>query len=222
MKRKWAVFHMDLENKSTKSIMEKHILDNFGYRVRIFIPYVSILSKTKGKKDIYENEPMLFNYGFMKLPMRLIYDRVTLKRIAKSTPGMVSWLKSQTNMFQAKKRRRVDNAEDFDDFSLLAIVKDDEIRHMREIEKKNRIYSNDELSSISVGDYVILRGFPFEGLPATILSINYNKITIMVQTSSFNGGLTLLLPFENVLVSSYSYKEEIKEQLVSENIIEKL
>ena len=125
-------------------------------------------------------------------------------------------------MFQAKKIRRVDNAEDFDDFSLLAIVKDDEIRHMREIEKKNRIYSNDELSSISVGDYVILRGFPFEGLPATILSINYNKRTIRVQTSSFNGGLTLLLPFENVLVSSYSYKEEIKEQLVSENIIEKL
>ena len=96
-------------------------------------------------------------------------------------PGMVSWLKSQTNMFQAKKRRRVDNAEDFDDFSLLAIVKDDEIRHMREIEKKNRIYSNDELSSISVGDYVILRGFPFEGLPATILSINYNKRTIGIR-----------------------------------------
>lgn len=222
MKKRWAVFHMDLEEKASKGTMEKYIFDNFGIKVRVYIPYVSILSKTQGKKDLYENEPLLFNYGFMKIPIELVYDRVRLKRIAKSTPGIVSWLKSQDNMFPAKKRKRVDNSEDFDDFSVVALVKTREIKHIREVEKKNRIYSNDELSSVSVGDYVILRGYPFEGVAASILSINYNKKKVRVQTHCLNGGLTLSLSFENVLISSYSYKLDNKDKTIPDSLMKKL
>lgn len=38
--------------------------------------------------------------------------------------------------------------------------------------KANKIFSADDITRVAIGDYVVLRGYPFEGIPAILLENN--------------------------------------------------
>ena len=129
-----------IDRKTWKYINED--LSSRGYkRIKAYIPTVQILKKTKEGKNYYDEVPLLFNYGFIKMKSEKAFDRNFLNKLKKNIPGILNWMKSPENLFPKKKRARIDNAEDFDDFSLVATVSRKQIRYYKQISKRNNIFS---------------------------------------------------------------------------------
>lgn len=212
---RWVLFHLD--SKYYKSI-NKELKDKGFKHIKAVIPTLSILKKRQKGKDIYEEVPILFNYGFIKMPTEKAFSRVFLNKLRKSIMGIHSFVKSTETMHSRKKRARIDNAEDFDDFSIVATVDYKDVRRFRRLSKKNSIYTVEELSNIPIGSYVMLRGYPFEGIPATVLEVNLSTRRIKVLLYPEGGNMKVDVPLENVVYSIYHNYDESK--LYANNTLE--
>ena len=171
----YCIFY--LEKKYYQNTQEQ--LQEAGFhRLKAIIPMVKILKKTiKGKMQFVE-EPVLFNYGFIKMPSEFAYDK--------------------------KKRARIDNAEDWDDFSLVATCPRKDVRRFLKISRENQQYSLDDFVKVTPGTFVQLKGYPYEGMSAKVKKVDHNTRTIELDMVTLMGGsLTLTLPFDNVIYSVY-------------------
>ena len=106
-------------------------------------------------------------------------------------------------MHQRKIKARIQNAEDWDDFSIVATVSRKEIRRLKRLSKENKVYSKYDIAQLTVGSYIVLRGDPFDGVQATVLEINLNTQNVKVKLFPNGGEIEIWLPFENVLYSTY-------------------
>lgn len=184
-----------------------------GYNnAKAIIPTVSILKKSRKGKNEYEDVPLLFNYGFLRLTPDRAYDRYYLNKLKKNIPGILSFMKSLDSR-PKRKRLRVDNAEDFDDYSIVATVTKEEVKKYRRMSRMNKIYSAADITRVGVGDFVVLRGYPFEGIPALLLDSNLNtKVMLVKLYPETTGSLEIEVPMENVLYSAYHESDEYQLQ----------
>lgn len=191
-----------LDRKYWRTINED--LEELGYkRMKCYVPTVSIIRKTKQGKNTYEDVPMLFNYGFVKMETTKAYNRQLLRDLKKQIPGINGWMLSLESMHPKRLRRRVDT-EDFDDFSKVAIISKEEFKHYKRLSKKNKVYSLEDITRVPIGSYITLRGYPFKGLGARLDDISYINHTASVTI--FPGGeaeLRMQLPLDNILYSIY-------------------
>lgn len=146
---------------------------------------------------------MLFSYGFIRMRKEKAFSRVFLHRLKKAIPGIHSWVKSPETMHPRKIKARIQNAEDWDDFSIVATVSRKEIRRLKRLSKENKVYSKYDIAQLTVGSYIVLRGYPFDGVQATVLEINLNTQNVKVKLFPNGGEIEIWLPFENVLYSTY-------------------
>ena len=199
--RTYAIFY--LKNKYYQGI--NHKLEELGLspKIKAIIPTLNILKRNSRGKMLFENVPILFNYGFMKMPVELAYSRTFLNTLRKKIPGIRSWLKDTETIFSRKKRKRIDNAEDWDDFSKVATVKRDVVRRFIKLAKANKQYSVEELMSLKIGDYITLNNYPYEGVDATVLSIDYNAKMVEVVMYPEYGKLITKLPFDDIFYTIY-------------------
>lgn len=196
-----------IDRKTWKYINED--LSSRGYkRIKAYIPTVQILKKTKEGKNYYDEVPLLFNYGFIKMKSEKAFDRNFLNKLKKNIPGILNWMKSPENLFPKKKRARIDNAEDFDDFSIVATISRKQIRYYKQISKRNNIFSLESITSLKIGDYITLRGYPFEGIGAVVDEISLVTKTVTVTIYSGKGSINIQLPMDNVLYSVYNNYDE--------------
>ena len=172
-------------------------------KIKAIIPTVNILKKTVKGKPIYEKVPILFSYGFIKMPLARAYSREYLNRMKREIPGIRGWVKSTETLHPRKKKLRVDNMDIFDDFSIVATATRKEIRHLKRLSKDNKRFSIDNLN-LKVGDYLVLRGYPFEGVDANILDINHTTKKVKLLLYPENGKMEISLPFDNVIYSVYN------------------
>ena len=181
-----------------------------GYKdIKCFVPTLTMVKKTyRGQKKEVEEVPMLFNYGFIRMRSEVAYNRNFLFHLKREIPGIVSFLKSLDSMHVKKKRRRVDNAEDWDDFSKVATVTKKEFRHYMRLSRANQVFSLDEVM-VNVGDFVVMRGYPLDGMPAKVLDFNYPNKTAIVEIYPGEGSvLSMQIPLENILYSPYEHYQE--------------
>lgn len=196
----WCICHVD--TKLYTQIEAE--LKMQGYDdIRVYVPTVSILKKRSKGKDIYVEVPMLFSYGFIRMTKERAFSRVFLHQLKKKISGIYSWVKSPETMHERKKKLRIQNAEDWDDFSIVATVPRSDIRRFKKLSQENRVYSKYDIAQLSIGDYIVLKGYPFDGVQATVLDINLNRKEIKVKLFPNGGEIEIWLPFENVLYSIY-------------------
>lgn len=180
-----------------------------GYNdIKAYIPTVKILKKVKGNTNVFEEIPLLFNYGFIKMRTDKAFDRQFLLKLKKEIPGIMNWLKSLETIFPKKKKARIDNYEDFDDFSIVATVSKKEYLYYKKLSKRNTIYSSNDIVNLTVGSYVILRGYPFEGIPAKVLEVNLLLKKVNVALYPDRGSLEIQISFDNILYSIYNDYDE--------------
>lgn len=196
----WTVCHID--NKLYPMI-ESELMKR-GYKdIRVYVPTISLLKKRSKGKDVYEDVPMLFSYGFIRMPQEKAYSRTFLHRLKKEIPGIHSWVKSLETMHKRKLKRRIDNPEDWDDFSIVAMVPRSEIRRFKKISKENKVYSKYDIAQLELGSYIVLRGYPFEGIQATVKEISLVRKEVKVMLFPQGGTMEVWLPFDNALYSVY-------------------
>lgn len=200
MKNVYCIFY--IERKFYRTINEE--LKAKGYKgIRAIVPEVKILKKAIKGKTYYEEVPVLFNYGFMRMPVELAYSRTFLRKLRKDIMGIRTWLKSTQTMFPKKKRRRIDNAEDWDDFSMVATCPRSEVKRFRKISRANRKYSLEDISKLKPHDYVVLNIYPYEGVDATIKKVNRADKTVTLNLYPNMGTMEVTIPLDHVLYSIY-------------------
>lgn len=186
-------------------------LKSRGYKnVKAIIPTISVLKKSRKGNNEYDDVPLLFNYGFLRMKPEKAFDRYYLNKLKRDIPGILSFLKS-LDYRPKRKRLRVDNAEDFDDYSVVATITKEEVKKYRKMSKANKIFSADDITRVAIGDYVVLRGYPFEGIPAILLENNLTTKMMLVRLyPEMDGSLEIEVPRENVLYSAYHESDEHK------------
>lgn len=203
----YCIFRLD--RKFYKRI-NKDLISRGYKHVKAIVPTISVLKKSRKGKNEYEDVPLLFNYGFIRMRSDKAFDRYYLNKIKRDIPGILSFMKSLDHK-PKRKRLRIDNAEDFDDYSVVATISRDEVIRYKHMAKANKIYSVDDITRVGIGDYVILRGYPFEGIPAILLESNLNTKKMLVKLyPETDGNLEIEVPMENVLYSAYHESDEYK------------
>jgi len=178
-------------------------LKSRGYKnVKAIIPTISVLKKSRKGNNEYNDVPLLFNYGFLRMKPEKAFDRYYLNKLKRDIPGILSFLKS-LDYRPKRKRLRVDNAEDFDDFSLVATCSRKEVRRFKRIARENKKFSVDDLVNVKPGDYLVLRGYPYEGVDATVLEVDHLCKRVKVLIYPEMGRMEVWLPFDNVIYSVY-------------------
>lgn len=186
-------------------------LSKRGYKgIKAYIPYVNVLKSTRAGKNVYTEVPLLFHYGFIKMKTEKAYDRQFLKRLRKDIPGIMGWMYSPETMHERKKRVRIDESYTFDDFSMVATVSREEVKYYKDLSKRNQIFSRDDIVNLKIGDYINLRGYPFEGIGAQVEEVNLSTKMIKVILYPNNGSLVVSLPLDNILYSIYNDYDENK------------
>lgn len=196
----YCIFY--IERKYSHRINQE--LKEKGYdQLKAIIPTVKVLKKTIKGKMVFEEVPVLFNYGFMRMPTEFAFSRPFLNKLKRNISGIRTWLKNTETMHQRKKKVRIDNSEDFDDFSLVATCSRKDVRRFKRMAKENKKFSVDDLMNVSIGDYIVLKGYPYEGIDATVLEVDYiNKMVKMLLYPEM-GRMEIWLPFDNVIYSVY-------------------
>lgn len=178
--------------------------------MKAIVPTISVLKKSRKGNNEYEDVPLLFNYGFIKMKPEKAFDRYYLNKLKKDIPGILSFMKS-LDYRPKRKRLRVDNVEDFDDYSVVATITKEEVKKYRRMSRANKIFSVSDITRVAIGDYVVLRGYPFEGIPAVILESNLTTKMMLVKLyPEMDGSLEIEVPMENVLYSVYHESDEYK------------
>lgn len=200
---KYCIFY--LEDKYYQTLNQE--LKKRGYDdVTAIVPMVTVMKgSTSRGKVIYKQEPILFNYGFLKIPTVKALDRDYLRTLAKNVPGIRGFLKDTITLHTRKKKRaRVENIDIWDDFSLVATCSRKQVRRYLKIQEENKRFSVSDLTSINPGDYVNLKGYPYEGVDATVLEVDHNNKKVKLLIYPQHGKLEVWLPFDNVLYSVYN------------------
>lgn len=186
-------------------------LSEYGYSdIKAIVPCIKIESRDKKGKKVVKKVPLLFNYGFLKIRKDRAMDRLFIKKLSRKVCGLLGFVKSLETLHERKKRVRVDNIDDFDDFSIPAFVSVKEVNNCIRIAKKNKVYSKEDITLYKVGDWVQLRKYPFKGVMAQIEDINLNKKEISVLIYPERGGIFVNMPFSSIMSSSYeNYDEDV-------------
>lgn len=196
----YCIFY--IEKKYCFRINEE--LKEKGYKnIKAIIPMVNVLKKTHKGKMQFEEIPILFNYGFIKMPSEFAYSRPFLNKLKRNISGIRTWLKATETLHPRKKKVRIDNSEDFDDFSLVATCSRKDVRRFKKLARENKKYSVEDMMNIHPGDYLVLKGYPYEGVDATVIDVDYNNRLVKLLLYPECGKMELKLPFDNVLYSVY-------------------
>lgn len=213
MKRKYVYIVFKLNQKYYQNINQD--LKKFGFKyITAHIPVIRVLSKTIKKQDIYEDIPMLFIYGFLRLPVEFAFDRYVLEDIRRTIPGINSFLKTVQFLHSKKLKKRIDNADIFDDYTIANTVPRKDVKRLMKMAKNNEIYDLDSVTRIIKGDYLILRGYPFDGLEAIIQEIDIENKKVLVQILAGEGVINTKVDFQNIIYSVYRNFDEEKNNSI--------
>ena len=177
----YCIFYIERDYYTT--INQELEENGYGKKLRAIVPTVRILRKVVHGREVYEEVPILFNYAFMRMPRELAYSREFMNKLKKQISGIRGWLRSPESLHPKKIKKRIDNIDIFDDFSLVATATKKEVRHFQRLSRQNKRFSVQDIMNIKVGDYIVLKGYPYDGIDATVVNVNH------VPTNGKNGNI---------------------------------
>ena len=193
-----------MEEKYYKDI-NKDLKDNGYKHVRAIIPTIKFIDHQSSRGRYVDTEvPLLFNYGFMRVPTDRVFDRQYMARMKKSIPGIRGWLKNTETLHRGRgKRPRVDNLDIFDDFSQIARVPRSEVRRFLAITKENSRLKFEDITTLHINDYITLRHYPYIGVDAIVKEVDWNNQRVRLLTYPETYKILSWLPMELVIYSVY-------------------
>ena len=191
-------------------------LHSFGYGdVKFHIPTVKVLKKRFKGKNYYDEIPLLFNYGFFRVPRDGARNKEYLQRMKVAVGGIYNWVYRSEDSLPPSNWKR----EPY----LVSIIKIKDIVKLKRISLLNSIYSSDDVEALGAGKFIVLHGYPFEGMSAEVLSVHPKKELVkvrllndMVNTAIFE---EVNVHFSNIFYSIYSGCDE---PTASDNTVEGL
>lgn len=232
----WVVAYI---NRDYINSVETDLLKFKLGAIKVFIPTVRILKKQFKQKNIYEYVPLLFNYGFFQLPYKKACDPEFLRTLKEKIPAIHSWVKDPLQVIKSKPNLRMDNkgtglqeGEDPEkkveeegpkilkkkkEIPKVAYVNEEEIANLIRVSESMSVFSDEIVTKLEIGQFITLKGYPYEGMPAEIVNINYTRKQIKVRLLLECMITEAVVHFENIFYTVYSdYNMEQKEDSLDE------
>lgn len=202
-----AYIHRDYIHKAEEEIMYYEHTD-----VEVYIPTVRVLQKKFKGKNVFEFVPMLFNYGFLKVPYEKACDPEYLIRLKTQITCIYGWVKDPAKIQPDKTGLRRDNANSPDALPSTAMATDREVASLIESSQSMSIFNKEDMERVKPGDHIKLQGYPFENMPAEIINIDHKKGEIRVKLDIESIMREVTVSFENVFYTVYkNFEGESRE-----------
>ena len=230
----WAIAYI---NRDSLHKVEEE-LKQYEYEfIDCYVPTVRMLKKKFKGKDQFEFLPLLFNYGFFKIPYEHACNPDWLISLRSRIECIYGWVKDPTKAISEIPHLRSDNKDsdigrdlsDFEEESILAeyyrnlpqcaLATDKEVNRLKKSSDTLSVFSEEDIDRIKEGDHIILKGYPFENIPAEVLKINKSKKFVQVRLDIESHMKTIKVSFENVFYTVYSGDNpegNMKEQLIED------
>lgn len=227
----WVVAYI---NRDYVDRVEEDLLNKGFGAIKVFIPTTRILKKQFKGKNEYEYVPLLFNYGFFQIPYKQACDVEFLRRLKEKIPAIYAWVTDPLQLVKVKPHLRADNSgrilpeEEVDErtklrilkhdfMPVVAIAREEEIVQLLKASEKMSVFSDEVVDKLGIGSFITLRGYPYEGMPAEIVSISKTQKKVKVRLLLETYMAEVLVSFENIFYTVYSnFDEEGKEQSLDE------
>lgn len=214
----WAIAYI---NRSFIPLVEEEI-KRYNYKeVEIYIPTVKILRKQFKGKNMFEMVPLLFNYGFFKLPWDMACNAEKLLELRHRISCIHGWVRDPSSDLVNNFSMRGDNDNFRQALPRTAIATDEEVARMTKASQGMSIYCEEDLKRLKTGEYIKLEGYPFEGMPAEILNINHKKKEVRVKLLMDAIVKEIKVSFDNVFYTIYKDFEEESREVSSDELKEK-
>lgn len=213
----WVVAYI---NRDFVETVETDLVTNGFSAVKVFIPTVRVLKKQFKNKNQYEYVPLLFNYGFFNIPYNNACDPSFLKRLKDSIPVIYAWVKDPIKVLRSNPRLRMDNNHSVPEDEInangikildkkerstpVAIVTEEEIANLLKASEHLSVFSDNIVDKLEVGQFITLKGYPYEGMPAEIIKIDRNKRQIKVKLLLECVITEATVHYENIFYTVYS------------------
>ena len=222
----WVIAYIDRDHIST---VEKDLSKYKKYRnISVYIPTVKILRKQFKGKNIFEEIPLLFNYGFFNIPHKSL-DFDFLQKLKEDIPVIHAWVKdpkmvitSYKSKIGAKVEGQKKKQHDFierKDLITAAIASKGEMQRILKAHKVLSIYDKKDINSLKEGATIKLTGYPFDGLEAEVIWVDKKKQKVHVKLGLEGLMKNVTVAFDNVFYTVYHgiYDEtQFKEKSIEE------
>jgi len=192
----WVVAYIDT---TFLSKVQKE-LDRYSEyaEVEAYIPTVKVLKKTFKKENHFEEVPLLFNYGFFKIPRKFAVHQNYLDQMQKNISCIFAWVKDP---LKAIKSQRDANAGD--SHIPVATATPLEITQLIKAATSNSLHGSESINQLKPGMVITLRGYPWDGMQAEIKEIYHKKKKALVNVKIFDMNRPAVVSFDNIFFTIY-------------------
>lgn len=217
----WLVAYIDA--KCLKNL-EKELKRYPEYKeVEAYIPTVKILKKTFKKENFFEEVPLLFNYGFFKVPRKYAVYKDYLDQMQKNISCLYGWVRDAANTINEKPTLRVDGKSVHDKRKVGKL--DNKNKTVQMIEEQDKFafatasskdiarlikdsvgigaHDKSEIEMLAKGSMITLRGYPFEGFQAEVVEVEHKTKKVKVKIHIINEMREVKVSFDNVFFTIY-------------------
>lgn len=175
--------------------------------VEAYIPTVKVLKKKFKGKDQFDEIPLLFNYGFFRVPRKFATSKLYLDNMQKNISCIYSWVKDPLKT-PRKNRIRPEGTRTYSDHNIhIATATSEEIYELLKGSFLGDIHDSTEVDRLKPGDTITLRGYPWEGIIAEVMEINKKGRDIKVKITLFGEAKQeVTVSFDNVFFTVYHNK----------------
>ena len=194
-------------------------------KVEAYIPTVKILKKTFKKENLFEEVPLLFNYGFFRVPRELAIYKNWLDSLQKSVSCIYGWVRDPANVWVDNPKLNMDGTSIYSRETnriSAATATSKEIARLIRDTINIGAHSSEEINLLNAGDTIVLRGYPFEGVNATVLEIDHKTKKVKVNIKIFDQIRPALVSFDNVFFTIYHDKNNFDDVQVADKSIDEM
>jgi len=194
----WCIAYVNSSSMSTL----KADLEKTGIRgIKALIPTVKVLRKRFKGKAFFDEVPLLFNYGFFKIPMECCHNKEALTFIKSKVPAIYSWLYTE-------EPKRVKNGDKVVPHRMVEAIKYREIIRLRNLGLVSSVYASQDIANIGPGSYIVLKGYPFDNIPAEVIEVKPQKEELKVKLLLDSFIREVTVSFSNVFYTVYTEYED--------------
>lgn len=204
----WVVAYIDINHLKN---LEIDLAYSKEYElVKGYIPTVKILNKKFKGKEEFDEVPLLFNYGFFQIPRHLAVSKAFLDNMKTNISCIFDWVKDPAKVAKKPILKEPNRIIHHDAEVRAATATSQEIADLVSMARENTIFSSIELDRAQVGSIVTLRGYPWEGTDATIVSVDKKKKKVQVSLILFNQTKVVDVNFDSIFFTVYNnYDPEV-------------
>lgn len=176
--------------------------DELFVEVEPYIPTIKILKKTFKGQQHFENVPLMFNYGFMKIPRHQAIIPAFLDKLQKRVNCIYSWVKDPV-----KRVEKYYEGEPITDMHIhIATATQAQIDEVIKASYYSTFYSVDDIDRLKPGEIIMLKTYPFEDVLATVIEVHVKKHKVEVEIDMLDAKRKVMVSFENVIYTVYHNK----------------